>query len=140
VVGASAQRVDEEDMEAYYLGVAQDDLVTFRGRHIVGAAINESTIKTMYSTVATHAFPLSVSLGMSSILRKATGRDLTFEVTNHPFVDEARSIRQILYTHSSIPYIIFMILIPTGLSLVVASFVILPIEERRCSVSPAKFF
>ncbi len=139
VVGESGVKIERE-MDAYLLEIAKSDLTKFRERHIVGGVLNDTNFKAMHSTLARHSPPLSINL-MTNTLLKLTDPDtsIVLEVTNHPMSNEMANAMYGSSVDGEMASYVLGILVPIGLALLTASYVILPIEEQRCAVSLVLF-
>ena len=136
LAGKSGIEIEDGKMDEYLLGVAERDLNTFRERHIIAGVLNDTDLKAMHSTIASHSPPLAVSFMTNTLLKyyAGPGSNLVLEVINHPMRDEFQDSLYSSGVDGELPSIIVGILVPIGLALLTASYVILPIEERRCSV------
>ncbi|ODM92121.1 ATP-binding cassette sub-family A member 3 [Orchesella cincta] len=139
VVGSSAKQIDprfNNNVSQALLEVGISDISIFRDKHIIAAEINDTHMKAMYSTIATHSSPLSMNLLTNTLLRGAApGQGNWIETINHPFRNSFYDLFQPAEENPEFIVIIsfiFGVMVPIGLILLAASFIIAPTEERLC--------
>jgi hypothetical protein len=115
------------------------DLGAYREKYIVAGELNASSVTAMYSSIPNHAAPLSVNLMSNAILMAMQGnQNYKIDVTSHP-LDTGLSV--LLDPANPNPIfatvvpILFGVLLPIGLSLFAASYIVFPVEEKLCKVS-----
>lgn len=136
-MGPVAQRDPGSDLTMSLLALGIDDIDLYVRQRVVAAAIDTANITAMYSTIPPHSCPLAVNLATNAILQyqDPNQRGYSIEVINHPLSSSWRKIYESANTTFSelTPYVIG-VLLSIGLSLLAASFIVMPVEERNCQV------
>jgi hypothetical protein len=136
-VGPSAQRLNwnTTDMIGELLAVSKQDLGTYRDQYMIAAEFNTTLVNAMYNSIPYHSAPVSINLATNTILKTLSppDKDYTLQVTNHPLQNNlfnrlTAALTNLAFT-TFVPSI-FGLLVPIGLSLFAASFVVFPTEER----------
>ncbi|CAL8112749.1 unnamed protein product [Orchesella dallaii] len=137
-VGSSAKQLDSrfESVSEGLLDVGETDISYYRDRYIIAAEMNESHVKAMHSTIAIHSAPLSMNI-LSNMFLKGAAPDNGYwiETINHPFRDSFYDLFRPAEQDPEFIMIIsfiFGVMVPIGLILLAASFIIAPTEERLC--------
>ncbi len=143
VVGSSATKFEGNssfDLVWELIRIGTEDLAIFRERHIVAADLSPTHIKAMFSTIPNHASPLALNFASNTLLRSLReegGSDLKIEVTNHPLQGGFEYLLQALQPDPAFSVsnaLMFGALVPIGLALLAASYIVSPLEERLCKV------
>lgn len=119
------------------IGVGHAEEETYFQRYIVAADLNSaSDLNVMHSSIARHSCPLAVNLASNAVLRQlAPEKSYTLEVTNHPLSSRARRMFDAASENPEFtevaPFVVG-IMVSIGLALLAASFIVMPIEERKC--------
>jgi len=140
-VGSSARKLDARfnySVSDGLLDVGENDISLYRDRHIIAAEINETHMKAMHSSIANHAAPLAINVLSNTLLQGAApGQGYWIETINHPFRDNFYDLLRPAEESPEFVLIIsfiFGVMVPIGLILLAASFIISPTEERLCQV------
>lgn len=135
VIGSSAVNLPNPIVSSL-MNVGTEDLAKFRERYIVGGEFNSSTnVTALFSSIPYHSSPLALNLMSSAILNSLAGGGYNIEMTIHPIESDSYSILEAARpapVFSIIVPILFGVLIPIGLALFAATFIVYPIEERQC--------
>lgn len=139
-VGSSAKRVEGlgETVVEKLLSVGMEDLGVYREHYIVAGDLNSSSVTAMFSSIPNHAQPLSVNLMSNTILQTLAGnQNYKIEVATHPLESGLTMLLEPANpnpTFSTVVPILFGVLLPIGLALFAASYIVFPVEEKLCKV------
>ncbi|CAG7730793.1 unnamed protein product [Allacma fusca] len=118
--------------------IAQEDELEYRERFVIAAEFTDSDIRAMFQTIPIHASPLSINLVTNALLRNmmpSDGAVITLTVTNHPLTSGLNNLLLDATPNPSaaknLP-LIYVLLLPLGLSTLAAGFVVFPLDERLC--------
>jgi len=143
IVGSSAKVFapanSSDSLVEGLLRIGEADLAIFRERHIIAADINSTHFKALYSTIPFHAMPLTINVMSNAILRMENKAQV-INVGNHPMEEGFENVLQALQPDPAFSMsnaLMFGVLVPVGLALLAASYVVAPIEEKLCNVSPS---
>jgi len=111
-----------------------EDLGAYREKYIVAGELNASSVTALYSSIPNHAAPLSVNLMSNTILRAMEGnKNYSISVSSHPL---DAGLSALLDPENPNPIfatvvpILFGVVLPIGLSLFAASYIVFPVEEK----------
>ncbi|OXA58482.1 ATP-binding cassette sub-family A member 3 [Folsomia candida] len=137
-VGSPARQIpSDRNLSVELIGVGHAEEETYFQRYIVAADLNSaSDLNVMHSSIARHSCPLAVNLASNAVLRQlAPEKSYTLEVTNHPLSSRARRMFDAASENPEFtevaPFVVG-IMVSIGLALLAASFIVMPIEERKC--------
>lgn len=125
------------NLTSEFLRLGRDEEESYFQRHLVGAELNSvESLNAMYSSIPSHVQPLSVNLITNSMLDFLSGGGGTkrIEVINHPLTSGMQEIYDAASPDpffSEVAPFVVGVLVSIGLALLAASFVVMPIEERK---------
>jgi hypothetical protein len=117
------------------LAVSKQDLGTYRDQYIIAAEFNTTLVNAMYNSIPWHSAPVSLNLATNTILKSLSppDKDYALQVTYHPLQNDLFNTLTAAQNNPAFTFlvpVVFGALVPIGLALFAASYVVFPTEER----------
>lgn len=133
-----AQRLSSgTNLTTELLRISHSDEESYFQRHLFAAELDPVNLNAVSSSIPEHVQPLTLNLVSNAMLRYLAGGETkrSIEVTNHPLSSGTYEIFDAASPDpffSDVAPFVVGVLVSIGLALLAASYIVMPIEERKC--------